>query len=433
MVSTRREIPSIQSQVLNATFRIVALVSLLLVLVATGVSLLERRAAAVDRADVDASALAGLLALPLALNDVSRVGSALEHWRQSRAEDVLAVYGPAGELLARAPAATGTGDSVSPSAAPGDALVVGFTSVRVSRAIGEDGRRVGTLVIRQGFGDLYRHALVMVMSMLVVTTLVLALARSAVRRVAARIVQPLGELVAVADAVAQSPEHSRRADEQGPPEVAELARTFNVMVDTLQQKAAALDQKLQDQAQAEAHLDYLAHYDQVTGLANRTQFHKELPRAAERARRQGSNIAVVFLDLDDFKVVNDTLGHSVGDHLLRSVAERLRGSLRMGDFVCRLGGDEFTVILEGISSLRTAVQVVAKVIDSLSRVHSVDGHALRIGVSAGIALYPVQTDDLGDLLRYADIAMYQAKTNGKNDYCVFTSELVTQANDRMSI
>jgi len=433
MASMRKTTSSMQSQVLNATFRIMALVSLLLVLVATGSSLLERRSTLVDAVDIDASMLGSLLALPLAGNDIARVQSALDRWRHAHADETLAVYGQTGDMVAQTPAAPGADRREQPGRAVVDSLDVSLAGVRVSRAIGDNGGHVGTLVMTLSFGSLYQHVLVMALSMLAVTTLVLVLARSAVKRVAARVVQPLGDLAAVAEAVARAPEHSRRAEEEGPREVVDVAKAFNVMVDSLQQKAAALDQKLQDQAQAEAHLDYLAHYDQVTGLANRTQFHKELPRAAERARRQGSNIAVVFLDLDDFKVVNDTLGHSVGDHLLRSVSERLRGSLRKGDFVCRLGGDEFTVILEGISSLRTAVQVVAKIIESLSRTHNVDGYALRIGVSAGIALYPVQTDDLGDLLRYADIAMYQAKTNGKNDYCVFTSELVTQANDRMSI
>jgi len=433
MAATRQTIPSIQSQVLQATFRVAALTAALLILVTGVLTFFAGRASAAHAADLEASVLTHLLAQPLAGNDAGRVGSVLERWHLEHGSDALAVYRAPGGLVAQVAGEPGATIDDAPDATTDDSLSIGLAGVHTVRAITDHGDRIGTLIMTTRFDGLYRNTLAMAAGMLGVTSLVLALAWPMMKRLAWRIVQPLGSLAAVAEAVAQAPEHSRRADEQGPREVAELAKTFNAMVDSLQQKAATLDQKLQDQARAEAHLDYLAHYDQVTGLANRTQFHKELPRAAERARRQGSNIAVVFLDLDDFKVVNDTLGHSVGDRLLRSVAERLNGSLRKGDFVCRLGGDEFTIILEGISSLRTAVQVVAKVIDSLSRVHNIDGHALRIGVSAGIALYPVQTEDLGDLLRYADIAMYQAKSSGKNDYCVFTSELVSHASDRLSI
>ncbi len=294
----------------------------------------------------------------------------------------------------------------------------------------------GILFLALGAFDIaaaYRPALLAGGALLLASSAALAVGGASRRRMAIEQARPLAELAAVADAVAQGEDYSRRAAETGPPEVARLARALNRMLDALQSKAAGLDQELQERARAEARLDRLAHYDQITGLANRVQFHKELPRAAERARRAGNNLALVFLDLDDFKIVNDTLGHDVGDHLLRSVGERLAGSLRKGDLVCRLGGDEFTVILENVTSLRTAVDVVAKLIEALSRAYEVDGHALHVGVSAGIALYPAQTDDLGDLLRFADIAMYQAKGAGKNDYCVYTSELIARANDRLSI
>jgi diguanylate cyclase (GGDEF)-like protein len=429
--STGKTAPSIQSQVQLATVRVAAVIAAVLILAVVGVTFLHGRALLMEAVAAETSALADLLASPLAGNDAGAVDTILGRWRQDHGDKTLAVYRPTGELVARA--ANSAEDIGVASMPENDASGVGWSGLRMARAIPVHGDRLGTLVVTASLGGLYQSALLMAVGMLVLTVLVFIAALPMMRRAAARVVQPLGNLAAVADAVANAPGQSRRADEDGPYEVADLARNLNAMVDSLQQKVAALDQRLQDQAHAEAHLDYLAHYDHVTGLANRIQFHKELPRAAARARRMNSNIAVVFLDLDDFKVVNDTLGHAIGDNLLRSVAERLNASLRKGDFVCRLGGDEFTVILEGVSSLRTAVQVVAKVIESLSRIHHVDGHALRIGVSAGIALYPVQTEDLGDLLRYADIAMYQAKAAGKNDYCVFTSELVSQANDRMAI
>jgi diguanylate cyclase (GGDEF)-like protein len=415
----------------NAAFSVIALLSFCLVLAIAGLTFLGLRSGLVRNAELQAATLAQAVAPPLANADADAARATLERWRALDDIEALAVYTSAGKVIAAIPGAT---DATSlPAESPADGVSVGFADAQVVQPVSLGGERRGSVFLKVGFGGVYRQTLLLAGGMILATTAALWLAWLALKRVVLRVVRPLASLAFVADAVARSTEHAPRADEQGPREVAELARTFNAMVDTLQKKAETLDQKLQEQARAEAHLDYLAHYDQVTGLANRTQFHKELPRAAARAKRQGTNIAVVFLDLDDFKVVNDTLGHNIGDRLLRSVAERLAGSLRAGDFVCRLGGDEFTVILEGITSLRTAVYVVSKVIDSLAKIHDIDGHALRIGVSAGIALYPVQTEDLDDLLRYADIAMYQAKNAGKNDYCVFTSELVTHANDRLSI
>jgi diguanylate cyclase (GGDEF)-like protein len=433
MASNRTTTPSIQSHVLNGAFSVIALLSVFLVLAIAGLTLLDLRSGLVRNAELQAATLAEALASPLAIADADAARATLERWRAVDDIEALAVYTASGKVLAEIHAAADGAASMAEGETPVDGVSVGLGDARIVQPVSQRGERQGSVYLKVGFAGVYRQTLLFAGGMILAAALALSVAWLALKRVAARVVRPLMDLAGVADAVARSAEHSPHADERGPREVADLARTFNAMVDTLQHKAETLDQKLQEQARAEAHLDYLAHYDQVTGLANRTQFHKELPRAAARAKRQGTNIAVVFLDLDDFKVVNDTLGHSIGDLLLHSAAERLTGSLRTGDFVCRLGGDEFTVILEGITSLRTAVQVVSKVIDSLAKIHKVDGHAIRIGVSAGIALYPVQTDDLGDLLRFADIAMYQAKSAGKNDYCVFTSELVSHANDRLSI
>jgi diguanylate cyclase (GGDEF)-like protein len=433
MALNRTATVSIQSQVLNAAFPVVAVVSVVLVLAVTSLTFWSLRSGLTHNAEIQAATLAEALASPLYIADREAVLAALERWRSANEIEQLVVYTASGAILAESPRAVDGAVSVPVGEMPADGVDVGIGDIRVVQPVSHQGERRGTVYLKLGIGHIYQQALIVAGAALLLAVLAWSAARQALKRVSSQIAQPLAKLAAVADAVAKSAEHSSRAGEEGPREVADLARNFNAMVDTLQQKVATLDQQLQDQSKAEAQLDYLAHYDEVTGLANRIQFHKELPRAAERAKRQGCNIAVVFLDLDDFKVVNDTLGHAVGDHLLRSVAERLTNGLRKGDFVCRFGGDEFTLILEGITSLRTAVHVVSKIIDTLAKVHDVDAHGLRIGVSAGIALYPVQTEDLGDLLRFADIAMYRAKGAGKNDYCVFTSELVSQANDRLSI
>lgn len=432
MTFFRTRSPSIRSHVLTTAFAVIAVVSITLVLVTASLSFFNLRGSLVRNVEMQAAALAEAVASPLAFGDADEARDSIAWWRAIPELESLVVHAKSGEVFLAMQKRQAVPAGM-PGSLPAEGVAVTLFDVQVVRSVGYQGERFGTLVLHAHLDSLYQQLLALAGVMLLLVAAALVIARLVLRRLASRVVQPLGDLAGVADSVSASLDYSQRACEEGPSEVAALARTFNHMLAVLEQKATVLDQELKERARTEAQLDQLAHFDQVTGLANRVQFHKELPRAAERARRLGSNIAVVFLDLDDFKVVNDTLGHEIGDHLLHSVGERLTETLRKGDLVCRLGGDEFTVILEGITSLRTAVEVVAKLIEALASVHEVDGHALHVGVSAGIALYPAQTEDLGDLLRFADIAMYQAKSAGKNDYCVYTSELVARSSDRLSI
>ena len=180
-------------------------------------------------------------------------------------------------------------------------------------------------------------------------------------------------------------------------------------------------------------LTYLARYDPLTGLMNRTLFNERLESAVARARTDGSLVSLMFLDLDDFKGVNDRHGHAVGDDLLKQVAERLTGSIRESDSVARLGGDEFTVVLEGNHRIEDAGNVATKILAALSVPYNINGIELRTSVSIGIALYPVDDDNAQDLLRDADIAMYSAKAAGHNTYQYFTPELRDQTSERLSL
>lgn len=272
-----------------------------------------------------------------------------------------------------------------------------------------------------------------VLAVLFCVLLLFFIAYRRLQRQLAAALRPVDELSELLDATLQQSNFSLRANVYGPGEIRGLIRNLNDVLDAFQTRFGEMNAELQDRLLLEARLDTLAHFDPVTGLANRVQFHNELPRAAERAKNQGKNLALVFLDLDDFKVINDTLGHDVGDRLLHAVGTRLVETMRGGDLICRLGGDEFTVIIEGVSSLRVAVEVVRKMIQNVGLVYDIEGHAVHIKVSAGIALYPSQTEDIRDLLRFADLAMYQAKGAGKNDYCVYTSDLLSRANERLVI
>ena len=164
-----------------------------------------------------------------------------------------------------------------------------------------------------------------------------------------------------------------------------------------------------ERKQAERHAEHLAHHDALTGLPNRLLLLDRLAQAILRTRRARRVLAVLFFDLNDFKSINDTFGHDVGDRLLKEVARRLSQRIRAADTVARLGGDEFTVILPEISGIAEADRFACKLQDALSAPFMIDGRALHISVSIGISLFPEHGETSEDLLRGADIAMYEAK------------------------
>lgn len=174
--------------------------------------------------------------------------------------------------------------------------------------------------------------------------------------------------------------------------------------------------------QYEERLEYLAHHDALTQLPNRVLFELELSKALIRAKRHGDKVGLMFIDLDNFKFINDTLGHAVGDELLRTVAVRLKGCLRECDLVGRQGGDEFTVMLDGINEARDAATVADKFVEVLSTPFVLAGGEYCVTASIGIGCYPQDGQDVSQLMRNADTAMYQAKAAGRNNYRLYKPE-----------
>ena len=163
-------------------------------------------------------------------------------------------------------------------------------------------------------------------------------------------------------------------------------------------------------------LESLALNDPLTGLANRRLLADRMSMSLAYARRYKSVMAVVYLDLDGFKQINDTLGHSAGDILLKMFAERLVATVREGDTVARQGGDEFILVLCHVISADNAAKVVAKVIRAVAHPYDIEGHTVTITASAGVSIYPVHGEDADTLLKSADLALYEAKAAGKNAY-----------------
>jgi len=177
---------------------------------------------------------------------------------------------------------------------------------------------------------------------------------------------------------------------------------------------------------AEEQMRFLAHHDALTSLPNRILFVERLSHAIAHAQRNQKLVAVMFLDLDDFKQVNDTLGHHVGDQLLQVIAQRLTDCVRAEDTVARLGGDEFTVILEELADAAAVAPIASKIIDTLSQPMILEGQEIVITTSLGISLYPEAGDQPDLLIKHADIAMYQAKEGGRNNFQFYTAALENQ-------
>ena len=211
----------------------------------------------------------------------------------------------------------------------------------------------------------------------------------------------------------------------------------------------ALERALAERKSAEHNVAHLANYDSLTGLPDRNLFHDRLRQTTFRATRSKQLVALLYVDLDQFKIVNDSLGHVVGDTVLKQVAQRVQEGVRKTDTVSRpereeagpgehanvtisrLGGDEFSVILEDVDSVEHTAIVAQRILDAISRPFMVDGHEIFITASMGITVYPNDGADLDDLVSGADAAMYQAKGQGRNNFQFFTADMGAAAKQRL--
>jgi diguanylate cyclase (GGDEF)-like protein len=177
-----------------------------------------------------------------------------------------------------------------------------------------------------------------------------------------------------------------------------------------------------------------AHHDALTGLANRTLFHDRIAQAIAAAHRHGRQVGVLFIDLDNFKLVNDSMGHPIGDRLLRETARRLEACLREGDTASRLGGDEFVLLMTDMEHEDDIVNIAERVLAAVAQPFHVSGDGeIFVGASIGASIYPRDGEDGPTLLKHADIAMYRAKEQGRNNFQVFTEEMQARITHRLSI
>ncbi|MFO1444661.1 EAL domain-containing protein [Bacillus sp. Bva_UNVM-123] len=178
-----------------------------------------------------------------------------------------------------------------------------------------------------------------------------------------------------------------------------------------------------DRKYAEEQLRYLAHYDSLTGVANRYSLNKRLEGLIQTAEKYGQQLAILFLDLDRFKQINDTLGHNYGDLLLKNVSSRLKGLIKNKDMIARLGGDEFVIVLPNIKHPKEAIHIAKRIIEAFSKSFFLNTQEVYVSTSIGISIYPMDGTDMETLLRNADKAMYTAKAGGRNHYELYHEEM----------
>ncbi|HXH03622.1 MAG TPA: diguanylate cyclase, partial [Candidatus Competibacteraceae bacterium] len=224
----------------------------------------------------------------------------------------------------------------------------------------------------------------------------------------------------------QAEEALRRAHEQLEQRVHERTRELHRAIRVLNAEVA--ERKL-----AEQRARHLAHHDTLTGLPNRTLLADRLTQSLAHCRRHEQRLAVLFLDLDRFKTINDSLGHAIGDRLLQAVAARLITCVRDSDTVARLGGDEFVILLQELAEAEHAGLVAQKIDQELAVPFHIEGHELHISPSIGISVFPDNGDDAETLMKNADTAMYQAKEAGRNNYQFFTAQMNNRALERLSL
>jgi len=180
-------------------------------------------------------------------------------------------------------------------------------------------------------------------------------------------------------------------------------------------------------------LDYQAHHDVLTSLPNRVLFNTRLEQGIEKAQHDNTGLALLFIDLDHFKQINDSLGHEIGDRVLKVVTRRLKARIRKDDTLSRLGGDEFTIIMQEPACAQSSSQMARKILNALSEPIRIDTHTLYVSSSIGISLYPQDGEDAHNLIKYADTAMYKAKDEGRNNYQFYSAEMTELAFERIAM
>ncbi len=286
--------------------------------------------------------------------------------------------------------------------------------IEVWQPIEVKGERIGRVMLRESLGSLARSLLWLSLGASAVILLAILIASYVLRLVQRRALAPIVELGALAEQVAADHDYGRRAAVRRLDEVGRLALRFNEMLGRIQLAQEQLNQRLRQEQAVGAQFQQLAHHDSLTQLPNRRFFEGALAEMVEHSRAAGQLMALMFIDLDHFKRVNDSHGHEAGDQVLQVVARRMSSVLRGGDLLCRIGGDEFALLLPALPNEAVAETLAARLIVSVREPLWVQQHLMPVGATIGLAFFPLDAQSPEVLLARADAAMYAAKGAGRN-------------------
>ncbi len=269
---------------------------------------------------------------------------------------------------------------------------------------------------------------------LLIMTIIAILIADRLQRI---LTKPIVNMVKHIENIYRTGNFESRLKESHDNEIGELVSGFNKMLQTVQERENELTiRSKQLQRLVDVRTEQLyqkAHFDSLTGLPNRYLLVDRLHQAIAKSSRSNNKLALLFLDLDRFKIINDNLGHQNGDQLLKEVAKRLLKLSRQSDTVARLGGDEFVFLLENLSSLKSAARTAKRIIESFKVPFRIQDHILHVSTSIGISIYPEDGDDEKALLKNADISMYHAKQQGSGKYSFYTNEINQTSLERLKI
>ncbi|MBU3898693.1 MAG: EAL domain-containing protein [Gammaproteobacteria bacterium] len=419
---------------LTSIYRVVALLVLLSSGLISQIYLYQHaRSVAHKNLTTQAVAMAGNLESALVFSDVvfaQQTLQALQHYPNVRMAAVVLSDGK--EFARYAP----TGSAVEPDQLLTDAKQTGYVGLNqhgVAQTIAPQSKAPARLVLVASLEELNQETLLIFVASTGIGAVILLAALVLFRRLSRSVTASIESLTALMRAVEHDGTHGQRTDVVSDDEIGELARGFNAMLGALEAHNLHLNTEIDERKRTQDKLDQLAHYDTVTHLPNRRFFNERLKMAVQQSLQLDKIMAVLFVDLDNFKLVNDSFGHDIGDDQLRAVADRLSKALRASDVVCRLGGDEFAIILENLVDTQQIEPIVEKMIQSLIQPLRLDNHDLVVTGSVGVAVCPDDADNPEGLLRFADAAMYAAKAAGKNTWRRFDPDMASRTTLRLTL
>jgi diguanylate cyclase (GGDEF)-like protein len=416
--------------IVNAVATIAALVMVLLF--ALGYEFFAFRQSVADEIRVQSIIIENNSTAALAFGDANAAAETLAALKASPDIDHAVIYLPDGRPFASYISAA-SGHTESPALPATRGLKFNLGGYVLTQDIRFNGRLLGHLYVEANAKRLYHSLQLFTAAIVIAIAIAVWFAQFLLKPLQRAIASPLDRLGTLMRRVSENKDYTLRSEHEGGDEIGVLTREFNGMLAQIHRHKADLEFELERRLEAEKRLERLAHYDNVTQLPNRNFFNNSLTRAVSMASRTGKTAVLMFIDLDNFKRVNDTLGHHIGDLLLAEAALRISDTLRNNDVVCRIGGDEFAVILENLDTPSLSGYIANKIIDVLAEGFSFGDSEVYIGASIGISTYPEDAMDIPGLLRSADTAMYHAKEHGKNNFQYYNADLETRALKRMSL